>query len=78
MGGGQKTWWIKINISFTALGLHLFVTTIAVTIFIVVAVVFTWSKIVLGDPIISLHVVDAHILRVKHGVYWLKPTNSVR
>ena len=33
--------------------------------------------IVLGDPIISLQVVDAHILRVKHGIY-LVETNQLR
>ncbi len=57
--------------------LHLFVTTIAVTIVIVIAIVYTWSKIVLGDPIISLQVVDVHILRVKHGIY-LVETNQLR
>ncbi len=67
--GGAEDLWIKINFSLTTLILHLFVTTIAVTIVIVIAVVFTWSKIVLRDPIISLQVVDVHILRVKHGIY---------
>ena len=66
-----------INSSLKTLVLHLFVTTIAVTIVIVVAVVFTWSKIVLGDRIISLQVVDAHILRVKHGIY-LVETKQLR
>ena len=68
--GGAEDLLIKINFSLTTLILNLFVTTFAVTIVIVViAVVFTWSKIILRDPIISLQVVDAHILRVKHGIY---------
>ena len=46
--------------------------TIAV-ITIVVTVVFTWSEIVLGNPIISLQVLDANILRVKHCIYLVKP-----
>ena len=53
--GGAEDLWIQINFSLTTLILHLFVTTIAVvTIVIVIAVVFTWSKLVLRDVFIWL------------------------
>jgi hypothetical protein len=57
------------------LDLYVFIATIAVNI--IVTVVFTWSKVVLGDPVISLQVLDANILRVKHCIYLVK-TNQFR
>ena len=69
MGGGRSL--SQVNISFRRFNLKLVVATIAVII-IFVTVVFTWSEIVLRDPIVSLQVLDTNIFRVEDCIYLVK------